>query len=139
MNENIPESHPVAQAQASDRAQRLIESQAEAQKRVPKHLRNGGGDTVTPYKVNTVTGATELNDLMELIFPPERHEAAKAECLTWKAEQLRTFIYEAGLGQGIEVSQIPDIYDVSETPWPHIKMAFVGVKAQTGQAAPDDD
>ncbi|MBN1441771.1 MAG: serine/threonine protein kinase [Planctomycetes bacterium] len=38
---------------------------------------------------------------------------------------VKTFIYESGLGKGIQIGQIPKISDVAESPWPHIKMEFI--------------
>lgn len=81
--------------------------------RIERPLSTRGGFGVVYFARNVTQQALEA--AVKVLKPP----------FAYRENIVRTFVYEAGLGQGIEVAQVPDIYDVSEAPWPHIKMAYV--------------
>ncbi|HLU46516.1 MAG TPA: serine/threonine-protein kinase, partial [Planctomycetota bacterium] len=81
--------------------------------RIERAISTAGGFGVVYYARNV--DQEEVEAAIKVLKPPH----------CYNKEMVRVFLYEAGLGRGLGVSQIPKIFNVAREPWPHITMEYI--------------
>src|SRR3990172_346665 len=81
--------------------------------RIERALSKKGGFGVVYYVRNALQ--EDLEAALKVLKPPHCYNEAVVE----------VFLREAGLGKRINCLQIPQIHDVSDTPWPHLRLSFI--------------
>ena len=81
--------------------------------KIVRPISGKGGFGATYYAEHAVN--RDLRSAIKILKPPH----------CYADDRVELFMFEAGLGRGLNVHQVPDIYTVGRKPWPHIIMAYI--------------